>query len=86
MISPAQAKKLIAANLIKIKNQKINTNTSIGYTLNETIYAERDQPPFDRVTMDGIAVNSRTFKNNNYQQALLIKMVLFDFLNLNLLL
>ena len=67
MISPAQAKKLIAANLIKIKNQKINTNTSIGYTLNETIYAERDQPPFDRVTMDGIAINSRTFKNNNYE-------------------
>ena len=39
MISPIQAKKLIAANLRKIKNQKINTNTSIGYTLNETIYA-----------------------------------------------
>jgi len=67
MISPIQAKKLIAANLRKIKNQKINTNTSIGYTLNETIYAERDQPPFDRVTMDGIAVNSRAFKNNNYE-------------------
>ena len=60
MISPVQAKKLIDANLSKIKNQKINTNNSIGYTLNETIYAERDQPPFDRVTMDGIAAVSYT--------------------------
>ena len=27
--------------------------------LRENIYAERDQPPFDRVAMDGIALASR---------------------------
>jgi molybdopterin molybdotransferase len=30
----------------------------VGGTLRENVYAERDQPPFDRVTMDGIAVDS----------------------------
>ena len=30
-----------------------------GAVLRENIYAERDQPPFDRVTMDGIALDSR---------------------------
>jgi len=30
----------------------------VGRTLRQDIYAERDNPPFDRVCMDGIAVNS----------------------------
>ena len=30
----------------------------IGQTLREEIYAERDNPPFDRVCMDGIAVST----------------------------
>jgi molybdopterin molybdotransferase len=29
----------------------------VGGTLRENIYAERDQPPFDRVAMDGVAVD-----------------------------
>ncbi len=32
----------------------------VGRILRDTVHAERDQPPFDRVTMDGIAVDSRT--------------------------
>lgn len=34
----------------------------MGSTLRENIYAERDQPPFDRVAMDGIAVNSDSLR------------------------
>jgi len=30
----------------------------VGGTLRENVYAERDQPPFDRVSMDGVAVDS----------------------------
>ncbi|HEY6484711.1 MAG TPA: molybdopterin molybdotransferase MoeA [Steroidobacteraceae bacterium] len=30
----------------------------IGQTLREDVFAERDNPPFDRVCMDGIAINS----------------------------
>src|SRR5690348_7495610 len=33
----------------------------IGQVLREDIYAERDNPPFDRVCMDGIAIDSRAF-------------------------
>jgi len=32
-----------------------------GQVLREDVYAERDNPPFDRVCMDGIAIDSRAF-------------------------
>jgi molybdopterin molybdotransferase len=34
----------------------------IGQTLRQDIFAERDNPPFDRVCMDGIAIASATFE------------------------
>ena len=34
---------------------------AVGAVLRESIVAERDQPPFDRVTMDGIAVAGKAF-------------------------
>ena len=34
----------------------------IGRILRQDVYAERDNPPFDRVCMDGIAVNSLAFR------------------------
>jgi len=33
--------------------------------LRENIYAERDAPPFDRVAMDGIAVDSTAVRQGN---------------------
>src|SRR5215469_4511560 len=33
----------------------------IGQTLRQDVYAERDNPPFDRVCMDGIAIDSAAF-------------------------
>ena len=56
MISSKEAMKLILDELPIFSNEKINTLQSVGRILKEPIYAERDQPPFDRVTMDGIAV------------------------------
>ena len=57
MISSNQASKLIKNNLRELKSKKINTMDSVGSILREEISAERNQPPFDRVTMDGIAIN-----------------------------
>ena len=57
MISSNQASKLIKNNLRELKSRKINTMDSVGSILREDISAERNQPPFDRVTMDGIAIN-----------------------------
>lgn len=39
----------------------------IGQTLREDIYAERDNPPFDRVCMDGIAINSNALARGQRQ-------------------
>jgi molybdopterin molybdotransferase len=35
----------------------------MGAVLRENVYAERDQPPFDRVAMDGIAIDSSASRN-----------------------
>ncbi len=40
-----------------------NLSASIGAYLAEDLIADRDFPPFDRVTMDGIAIVYDTFKN-----------------------
>ena len=36
---------------------------TVGAVLRETVQAERDQPPFDRVTMDGIAISYADWEN-----------------------
>ena len=36
---------------------------AIGRTLRQPVVAERDQPPFDRVMMDGIAIAHADYAN-----------------------
>ena len=64
MITSKYAVKLISKNLPKLTEKKIDTHQSIGCVLKEPIKAERDQPPFNRVTMDGIAINFDSIKKN----------------------
>ncbi len=59
MISPSQADELIAQHLRCLPIESLPLAQCAGGVLRENIYAERDQPPFDRVTMDGIALDSR---------------------------
>ena len=42
----------------------------LGQTLRQDIYAERDNPPFDRVCMDGIALRSETLSRGLREYAL----------------
>ena len=65
MITSKDAIKFIFQNITKFGDEKINTLDAVGKTLREPIQAERDQPPFDRVTMDGIAINFDSIKQNN---------------------
>lgn len=58
MLSPAQADELIGQHLACLPIESLPLAQCQGAVLRENIYAERDQPPFDRVTMDGIAVDS----------------------------
>ena len=61
MLTPAQAEKLIGQHLQCLPIESLPLAQCAGAVLRENIYAERDAPPFDRVAMDGIAVDSSSF-------------------------
>jgi molybdopterin molybdotransferase len=64
MLTPAQAETLIEQHLTCLPIESLPLTQAAGAVLRENIYAERDQPPFDRVAMDGIALNSASLVNN----------------------
>lgn len=57
MISPVEADALIAGQVTCLPIESLPLVQCVGAVLRENIYAERDQPPFDRVAMDGFAVS-----------------------------
>ena len=61
MTTVAEAEALIAARMPRRPSERIGIAAAAGRVLAETIRSDRDQPPFDRVTMDGIAIASRSF-------------------------
>ena len=56
MISVLQAQTQILARPVSLKKEKIALNSSLKRVLAENLICDRDTPPFDRATMDGIAV------------------------------
>jgi molybdopterin molybdotransferase len=58
MITPAEAQAAIRANAVALPAQARPLASLYNAILRTSLTAERDQPPFDRVTMDGIALNS----------------------------
>lgn len=56
MLTPAEAAAGIAASLRALPAEPCPLGAAAGRVLREDIAAERDQPPFDRVAMDGIAI------------------------------
>lgn len=56
MITVEQAEKLILENTISIPTEKVSIDAALGRILAENLCADRDFPPFNRVTMDGIAI------------------------------
>lgn len=61
MISVAEAEKFILDHKIEIGKKLIPLDQAVGHILAEDLKADRDFPPYDRVTMDGIAINYDTF-------------------------
>lgn len=55
---PQAASRLIESHLVCLPIESLPVAHCAGAVLRENVYAERDQPPFDRVIMDGIAVVS----------------------------
>jgi molybdopterin molybdotransferase len=62
MISVEDALKLIQENLPDFGDTCVTADTLLPGTLAEDIFSDRDYPPFDRVMMDGIAVNYNVWK------------------------
>jgi molybdopterin molybdotransferase len=58
LITPRLAEEAIYSRLTCLPIESLPLTQCVGGTLRENVYAERDHPPFDRVTMDGIAVDS----------------------------
>ncbi len=56
MVSVEEALRLVLENAISAKIESVDFQASLGRILAEDLVADRDFPPFDRVTMDGIAV------------------------------
>jgi molybdopterin molybdotransferase len=58
LITPRLAEEAIYSRLTCLPIESLPLTQCVGATLRENVYAERDQPPFDRVAMDGMAVDS----------------------------
>src|SRR5580698_7546894 len=59
MLDPQAAEALISAHLACLPIESLPLGQCAGAVLRENVYAERDQPPFDRVMMDGVALEAR---------------------------
>lgn len=62
LITPRLAEEAINSRLTCLPIESLPLTQCVGGTLRENVYAERDQPPFDRVTMDGVAVDSEQLR------------------------
>ncbi|GAB3947080.1 molybdopterin molybdotransferase MoeA [Spirosoma harenae] len=56
MLSVADAFAITQNHLLALPSETVSLIDATGRVLRESIYADRDFPPFDRVAMDGIAI------------------------------
>jgi molybdopterin molybdotransferase len=59
MIEVSEAESLMLAQMPRFAARHEPLAACVGRVLAEDVHAERDHPPFDRVTMDGIAIAFR---------------------------
>ncbi len=63
MISVTEASRLIQAQTLSLPVAEVPLPEAVGKVLREPITADRDFPPYNRVTMDGIAIRFETYRN-----------------------
>ena len=56
MLTTAEALEKVLAAMPELAAEAADVSAATGRILRQTVVAERDQPPFDRVMMDGIAI------------------------------
>lgn len=62
MISVGEATDIILSNTLDFGRGEVALADAIGRTLDQDIIADRDFPPFTRVTMDGIAIQHQAYE------------------------
>ncbi len=67
MISVEEADRIIVENVPSPLAERIDTGIANGRVLQESVRAERDAPPFDRVMMDGYAIRYQDFLPGEYE-------------------
>jgi molybdopterin molybdotransferase len=65
MLTTVAATEAIARSMPNLDAEAVPLDQAVGRVLRQTVRSERDQPPFDRVTMDGIAVSFDSFDGGN---------------------
>lgn len=64
MFTPPEAEQIIRDNIPLLPGEDCPLAQALGRVLRATLTADRDMPPFDRVTMDGYAVRSEALAAN----------------------
>lgn len=67
MLAAADAKRAILAAMPQLDAESVLLERALGRVLRQDVVTERDQPPFDRVTMDGIAIRFAEFNDGRRQ-------------------
>lgn len=62
MIPVKEAESIILSNIINYGITTLPLEACMGKVLREDLVADRDFPPYDRVTMDGIAIDYKAFE------------------------
>jgi len=62
MITVAEAEQIVLAEKRDYGTETVTLEQSNGRVLAEAIFADRDFPPYDRITMDGIAIAYKIFE------------------------
>ena len=62
MITVEEAQDIIAKTIHDFGIEEISFKSAVGRVLREDLFADRDLPPYHRVTMDGIAFQYQSFE------------------------
>ncbi len=65
MVTVEEAFRIVQSVVAKVDVVEVQILNSVGHILAETIHADRDFPPFNRVAMDGIAIQTGKFKSSS---------------------
>ncbi|MBH53948.1 MAG: molybdopterin molybdenumtransferase MoeA [Opitutaceae bacterium] len=67
LLLPSDAEKIIESHIVLLDSETVAFDQAYGRTLREPVLADRDFPPYDRVMMDGIAMNMASWKGEAMQ-------------------